>query len=241
MPMLPLHMRPLAERIPGLISVTLPSRHRPDMLTASVHSLRTTARRPDLIEVLVAHDPDDPGTATTAMSVGARSWQAPTRFGYAGSARYYAALLSQAHGEWLLPTWGDDGLMVTEGWDEIVRAQPPGTILFVDGNYPGLTCFPIVHADVMSTLSRLTDLPALDTWFEDVGRAAGVLVHPDPAIYVLQDRFDLTGRNDDEVYRQGRTGYRPAEYHAEPARRDRAEDAASLRRARLSTLEGRNG
>lgn len=204
------------------------------MLAASIGSLWALAAAPGLVEVLVACDPDDAETPAAALRLHADViWQAPERFGYARSAQYYAALINRASGEWFLPTWGDDGLMQTEGWDEIVRAQPAGSVLWVDGNIGGLTCFPIVHADVLATLGRLCPLPALDSWFEYVARDAGILVHPDPPIYVLQDRFDLTGRNDDATYREGRGGYRQAEFFSDHYCGERAADVAALRAAAL--------
>lgn len=235
--MIPLHVRPPGERQPGLISITLPSRGRPDMLAASIGSLRERAQRPELLEVLVAHDRDDPATAAAAHELGAAVvWEAPRRFGYADSALYYAALLERARGEWCLPTWGDDGLMRTRGWDEIVRRQRPGSVLWVDGNVPGLTCFPIVHMDVFAVLGRLCPLPALDTWYEYVGRDAGALVRPEPRIYVLQDRFDLTGNNNDTTYQEGRSGYRAREFFSPETEELRHEDARAL--AQHTRLQG---
>jgi hypothetical protein len=129
--------------------------------------------------------------------------------------------------------------MCTPGWDDIVRAQPPGSVVFVDGNYPGQTCFPVVHMDVMAAVKRLCPLPALDTWFEDAGRAAGVLVQP--GIYVRQDRPDLNGLNDDQTHREGGGAYRAAgntglgqPYYQEPYVTWRAEDAAAMKEARVS-------
>jgi hypothetical protein len=214
-----------------MISVTLPSRGRPDMLAKSIGSLRDRANQPELLEFLVAHDPDDQETPKTARELGVDVvWEAPKRYGYADSAYYYAALLEQARGEWCLPTWGDDGLMRTRGWDDIVRRQLPGSVLWVDGNVRGLTCFPIVHMDVFALLGRLCPLPALDTWFELVGEQAAALVRPDPRIYVLQDRFDLTGNNNDTTYQEGRSGYRAQEFFSSPYTELRAEDALVLGR-----------
>jgi hypothetical protein len=228
---IPLKVRPPSERRPGVISVTLPSRGRPGMLAASIGSLRERAHRPDLLEILVAHDPDDQETAQAALDLGADVvWEAPKRYGYADSACYYAELIQQARGEWCLPTWGDDGLMRTRGWDDIVRRQPQGSVLWVAGNVRGLTCYPIVHMDVFAVLGRLCPLPALDTWYELVGQQATALVHPDPRIYVLQDRFDLTGKNNDITYQEGRSGYRAPEFFSPAYTELRSEDAAVLGR-----------
>ena len=231
MPLIPLPaLCPPENRVSGMISVTLPSRRRPEMLTASIRSLRDTATHPDLLEILVAHDPDDQATGDTARMLGADMvWQAPERYGYAGQSRYLVVLLSAARGEWCLPTWGDDGIMQTSGWDETIRAQKPGSVIWVDGNFPGLTCFPIVHMDVFRTLGRFCPLPAHDSWYEYVARDAGILVRPDPIIYVFQDRFDLTGRNNDQTFQEGRAGHRSAEFFSEPYLTWRAEDASRLR------------
>lgn len=231
--MLPLTVTDSVSRRPGVISVTLPSRNRPRMLAASVASLRDTAARPDLLEFLVAYDPDDEQTAPAARFLNFDViWQAPERYGYPALARYYAELVSRATGEWCLPTWGDDGLMQTAGWDEIVRAQPPGSVIFSTDNAPGWVCFPIVHMDVFRVLGRFCPLPATDSWYEYVARDAGIAVQPDPGIDVLQDRFDLTGHNNDETYREGRTGYRGAEFFSEPYLTWRQEDSARLRKAK---------
>jgi hypothetical protein len=227
--MIPLAVRSSAGRRPGVIAVTLPSRRRREMLTASVTSLRETAARPDLLEFLVAYDPDDEETPVTARDLDLDvAWQAPERYGYYGLANYYAALVDRVTGEWCLPTWGDDALMQTPGWDDIIRAQPPCSIVFPEDNYPGWVCFPVVHMDVFSVLRRFCPLPATDSWYEFVGRDAGIAVRPQPGIYVLQDRFDLTGSNDDETYREGRSGFRTADFYAEPYATWRAEDAMVL-------------
>lgn len=213
----------------GVISVPLPSRRRPRMLTASIRSLRDHATRPDLLEFLVAHDRDDPLTRRTALTLLADViWEAPRRFGYAESAHYYAGLIDRASGEWLLPTWGDDGLMQTDGWDDIIRAQPPGSVVWVDGNIPEWTCYPAVHADVLAVLGHICDLPALDTWLQYAGHDAGILARPDPGIYVLQDRYDLTGNNGDETWREAQTGHRPEEFFGERYALARKMDAARL-------------
>jgi hypothetical protein len=228
--MLPLTMK---RHWPGIISITLPSRLRRKMLTDSVTSLRGNAAKPELLEFLVAADPDDPGTVQTARDLGFNViWTAPQRYGYGGSARYYAKLLQACHGEWILPTWGDDGLMQTERWDDIVRDQPPATVIFVTGNYPGRhlgTSFPIVHRAILQATRRIPDLPALDNWFWHVAQMSGRLIYPNPEINVLQDRYDATGNNNDLTYREGRSGYRDAEYFSPPYERLREQDAAAIR------------
>jgi len=231
---IPLELLPAARRVPGMISVTVPSRGRPKALRDSVQSLRETAADVNLLEILVAYDPDDPETARTAQSLHVNvTWEAPERYGYAGSANYWAALLGYARGEWALPTWSDDAVMCTQGWDDLIRAQPWGTIGYLDGNYPGLTCFPSVHMDALAALGRLCPLPAIDTWLEYAGRDAGILTHP--GIFVRQDRADINGLNDDLTHKEGGDAWRASNcggmaFYAEPYSSWRAEDTATLRK-----------
>lgn len=235
-PMIRLEMVSPAYRGPGVISATMPSRGRPEKLTASVRSLRETAARPDLLEILVAYDPDDPATGVTAKALDVNViWEAPRRYGFARQTLYYKALLEHATGEWLLPSWSDDALMETQGWDDRLRALPAGSIAYLDGNFPGLTCFPAVHADALAAIGRISPLPSLDTWFEEVGRAAGVLMRP--GIYVRQDRPDLTGCAPDQTYLEGGGAWRAGPggtvsqaYYQPPYTDWRAEDATALAR-----------
>jgi hypothetical protein len=186
------------------------------------------------VEILVAHDPDDPKTADTAYLMNADViWEAPERYGYARSAHYWAALIERATGEWFLPTWSDDAIMKTQGWDDMLRAQPPGGIAYLDGNIPGLTCFPAVHADAMGAIGRLTSLPALDTWFEYAGRESKTLTFP--GIFVHQDRPDINGSPPDETYREGGGAWRASldinnqAFFREPYTTWRAQDTNALR------------
>jgi hypothetical protein len=228
---IPLELVPRVDRRPGVISILCPSRRRPVKLTDSIASLRDTATRPDLIEVLVAYDPDDPETRTTADVIGADViWESPERYGHAGCAHYYAALLDRCHGEWMNP-WNDDAFMKTEGWDDIVRAHPP-SVLYVNGNAGDCNCFPFVHLDLFHTLGRFTDHPAIDTWYDEVGLQAACWWRT--PIYVFQDRPDLSPCEPDETYLEGREGSRSAEFFRSPYTELRAEDVDTLLEARCA-------
>lgn len=201
------------------------------MLTRSVRSLREQASDPGSVEILVAHDPDDPDTGETARELGAAVvWQAPYRYGYAESARYYAALLGFARGQWLLPSWGDDAVMLTGGWDDLVRSHSHPAVLYTTGGDRwGNNCFPIVSTSVFEATGRFCPLPAVDTWYDEVGALAGIHVRPSPPIVLMQDRFDLTGRNRDATYVEGRGGYRAEEFFSDQAKAWRQADAADIR------------
>ena len=114
----------------------------------------------------------------------------------------------------------------------------PGTVAYLDGNYPGLTCFPAVHADALGAVGRLAPLPALDTWWEYSAREAGVLVTP--GIYVHQDRPDITGCPPDRTYAEGGGAWRAGPggtpyqaFYQNPYHGWREQDTAALRWHRM--------
>lgn len=232
--MIPIKM--LEERVPGRISILLPSRGRREMLGESISSLRRTAAQPWNLEFLIAYDPDDQLTRKVANAYDVDVvWEAPERYGYAGSARYYAALLEYCTGQWLLPTWGDDGIMLTDGWDDIVRDQPtPAVIYTTGGDKWGNNCYPIVSADVLMATGRFCDIPPVDSWYDEVGKLAGIHIVPSPPIKLMQDRFDLTGRNNDRTYIEGSRAYwargmHPKEFYQPQWTRWRHEDAERVK------------
>ncbi len=210
-------------RRPDVISILCPSRRRPEMLTRSVASLRGHAIRPDLIEVLVAYDPDDPETKATAASIDADViWEAPERYGHPGCAYYFAALLERSHGEWMCP-WNDDAFMRTAGWDELVRSAE-AEILHNEDN-SGSGCFPFVHVGVFDIIGRFTSHPAIDTWYTDIGWGAGICKRI--PILVHQERPDLGTADPDATWLEGRVAP-VADYFRSPCTDWRNEDIAML-------------
>src|SRR5262245_4535100 len=98
------------------ISVLLPTRARPAMARAFLDSLAATARRPDLIEVVLYVDDDDPASAAITHPtlhlvtiVGP-----PVAMGAANT-----ACLARARGD-ILVLANDDVVVQTEGWDEVL-------------------------------------------------------------------------------------------------------------------------
>ncbi len=195
----------------ALISVLLPSRHRPEALTDSIGSLRVMAADPRRIEILVAADPDDPATVEAAERSRARAWVAPTRYGYHRLHEYVNELARQAAGEWLL-LWNDDARMLTASWDEHVAQAEPG-VLWPDHNGSAfLNVFPIVHRRVVDILGHFSLSPHNDSWVQDVAEAVGA--HHRIPVEVLHDRYDLTGGHNDQTWREAQAGYRTADYHS---------------------------
>jgi hypothetical protein len=162
--------------VPELISVLWPSRHRQFMAEEAWLQLKLRAAREGMLEFGIAYDPDDPGTGRWARNRGFFTWEAPHRLGWAGHATYTARLAEQCSGEWIL-SWGDDGLMQTEQWDDIVRACPVGVLHNKAVAGPkllrGMNPYPVVHRRVWEAVGEVLPSPHQDTWWTDVASEAG--------------------------------------------------------------------
>jgi hypothetical protein len=224
-----LELVPDSQVVPGKVSVVFPSRGRSaTLLPKAFESLQRKASNPDLVEYGVAHDPDDPETGEVARAYGAFVYEAPERLGWAGNNTYFAKLFERSTGEWLVP-WGDDGLMLTEGWDEIIRTSPRG-VLYLHGGVADHNVFPAVHRDVLKAIGEHCPSPHQDTWLTEVAQEAGVL--HDSGILILEDRFDVTGNNRDKTWEEGSIhAYRSSEYYAPAMAAHRSRHAAQVREA----------
>jgi hypothetical protein len=224
-------VRPLEftrDPVPGMISVVWPSRQRTGMAAAAVASLRRAAARPHLVEYGVAYDADDPATGEWARGNGVFAVEFPDRLGWAGHNEYSARLFEQSCGEWIL-SWGDDGIMLTGGWDEHIRRTPPG-VCYLAGHPTGHNVFPAVHRAVLAAIGTVLPSPHQDTWLTDVAADAGCL-HRLP-VRIMEDRYDLTGNNRDEIWEQGSIhAYQTAEYYSPAMMAFRKEHAERVRDA----------
>lgn len=156
-----------------MISVLCPSRGNPEWLKRSAKSLRSTARGE--FELLVAADDDDPVTIETAAEAADTTVVLP-RAGYARLHVYYQALADIAAGDWLL-VWNDDCIMLTPGWDVIIRALPPEVLVAdVQSPHSPLCCLPAVRRSAVEAIGTFSsDNPHIDTFWQDVANSLGVM------------------------------------------------------------------
>lgn len=186
------------------ISVLLPTRNRPELLSRSVDSLLDLAEDPDSIEILLAVDPDAPAWLLRGKAL---VWTAPERYGGSRMQEYYNRLATLASGEWLM-LWNDDAAMLTPGWDAVVRAHP-GLCLWLDhmGTGPGhCNMFPIWPKAWTDRLGRIADgSPRVDTWIQEVAEIMGRQVKVPVQLQHISP--------DDETWREGREYFLP-EFHA---------------------------
>lgn len=100
------------------IAVLVPSRGRPDRLTAMLESIRTTATEtPGLVTIVDADDPTLEGYR--ALGLGESLVVLPERVGFTRSLNAIAEMLWDEVD--ILGAFGDDVLFRTRGWDDRVR------------------------------------------------------------------------------------------------------------------------
>lgn len=176
-----------------LISALCPSRGRPHLLRESVASLLRGAVDPRGVEVLVRFDDDDPGRAAgeSGLPDGCVRFAGP-RLGYVRMHDYYNDLARAARGDWLL-LWNDDAVMLTHGWDQILTRDLEAARPVVVNPTGHLNTFPLVSRGYLSRLGRLSGQAHVDSWIQEVSRAAGCevdrsdLVHIDHRKGIEQD------------------------------------------------------
>lgn len=183
--------------VPGRISVMWPSRHRVKMATEALASLLDNATEGN-ISFGIAYDADDPDTGAWAAEQGLFAWRAPVRLGWKGLGTYFARLSELSAGEWLV-WWGDDGRMLTKGWDEVIRQQRPGILQVTGKTFDGV--YPVVHRSALTAIGETIPSPFVDSWLWEAGKWSDCLWRV--PVEVLEDRFDQTGRNRDQVWEEG--------------------------------------
>ena len=220
----------------ALISVLLPTRGRPDMLERSVESLRTKADYPSYIDIMCAVDQDDEAQIAKVYNLDCLAHVTP-RYGYTRLHDYVNQLDAIADRNSIRLLWNDDALMMTKGWDSVLRVasfiKKGRGVYHLHSNMDPLSIFPAWDAWVTRTIGHVSLSPHNDTWISDVGAEAGLGTWVN--IRVLHDRFDATGNNDDAVYREGVASYRTEEYYQDTMTELRRQDAERLKEALRST------
>lgn len=208
-----------------MISVLLPSRGRPKPLADSIGSLLDLADRPGTIQILIAADPDDPGTYEADLPWQATVWTAPERYGYPRLHEYVNRLAQRADGDWLM-LFNDDARLLTPGWDTLVHEQAPGVLWPHSNDIATCNTFPIWPRTWTDRLGHVSLSPHCDSWIQFLGQSLGR--HERVAVDILHDRADLTGGHNDATRAESLAGYRTADYGSPAMEAARADDVATL-------------
>jgi glycosyltransferase involved in cell wall biosynthesis len=192
------------------ITVLLPTRGRPELLEKSIKSLMSKATNPKDIEIMLGLDEDD--TATTEyiketiapylqeLGVEARA-NIFKPLGYENLHTYVNTLAGAATGEWLF-FWNDDGLMETQGWDDVINSYTGQfKLLAPRDNHNGhpYAIFPVVPRDWYILVGHLSQNAQNDAWLSHIAYMLDVFERID--VEFIHDRADITGNNDDETFR----------------------------------------
>jgi len=191
------------------ISVLLPTRGRGPILKNSIESLVSKATNPADIEIMFGLDEDDPESHefikdSIAPYLQKKGIEARANIfkplGYENLHTYVNTLAGNASGEWLF-FWNDDGIMVTEGWDEVIDSyKGQFKLLAPKDNHNGhpYAIFPIVPRDWFILVGHLSQNAQNDAWLSHIAYMLDIFERID--VEFIHDRADITGNNDDETF-----------------------------------------
>lgn len=195
---------------PTVISILLPTRGRREVLKSSLEGLVSKASIPGRLEILLGIDEDDEGIKeflqeeVTPMLQNYRVECRASIFkplGYENLNVYVNHLASIATGQWLF-FWNDDGIMVTEGWDDVIDSYTGQfKLLGPRDNHDGhpYAIFPIVPKDWFMLMDHLSLNAQNDAWLSHIAYMLDIFERID--VEFIHDRADMTGNNDDETFR----------------------------------------
>ena len=184
------------------ISVLLPTRKRIPLIKKCTESLLDNAKDPSKIQLIYGVDDDDKESIDFLKDIKhpARSVIKFKRLGYENLHRYNNALSVYAQGTWLM-IFNDDAIMETKDWDsEIGKFDGQFKLLRVEEstNHP-YSIFPIVPWDWFRCLDHLSLHGQNDAWLSEIAYMLDIM--QDVGVKVLHDRADITGNNDDEIFK----------------------------------------
>ena len=190
------------------ISVLLPTRGRTDLLKRSLLSLVEHAKDISSVEILLAFDNDDTasyeffqeniapeldahGCTYTAMGF--------ERLGYIRLNEYLNALAKHAQGDWFF-FWGDDAVMRSDDWDQRILEVNEFRILRIPThNQHPYAILPIIPRAWFDVCGYISAHQLTDSWVSQIAYMLDIIQNID--VDVLHDRFDITGNNHDETWK----------------------------------------
>ena len=171
-------------------------------------TLAEKAHAPEKIEMLLAFDNDDAESAqwfrehvTPDLDALGVKWTAYSypRLGYIRLNEYVNSLALRARGRWLM-FWGDDAVMNTPDWDQrITEVQDFRVLRMPTHRCHPYAIFPIIPRGWVETLGYISAHQLSDSYVSQIAYMLDIMHNID--VDVTHDRFDLTGNNNDDTYR----------------------------------------
>ena len=191
------------------IAILLATRGRQEPLMRSLQSLVDLADNAKRIQFMLAFDRDDAVGIDYFVST-VKPWmdQQGLRYhaevfepmGYINLHKYNNAMAAKTASDWLV-IWNDDAVMETQGWDTVIASYTGQFQLLAfhtHRDHP-YSIFPIVPRSWFDLLGYISPHPTQDGW---VSQQAYMLdIWQRIPVNVLHDRYDLTGNNADETFR----------------------------------------
>jgi len=222
------------------IAILLATRGRTESLNRSICSLINLADNIKRVQIMFAFDKDDTvGPAYFIKTIKPLLDQSRVCYtamnfdpmGYVNLHKYNNAMAAKTSSHWLV-IWNDDAVMETQGWDsKIMSYQGQFKLLaFKTHNLHPYSIFPIVPRKWYDLLGYISPHPTQDGW---VSQQAYLLdIYERIEVDVLHDRYDLTGNNNDDTFRnrpmlEGKPND-PNDFHSKMMIDLRHRDAAKL-------------
>ena len=191
------------------IAILLATRGRQEPLMRSLQSLVDLANNAKRIQFMLAFDRDDAVGIDYFMST-VQPWmdqqglqyhaEVFEPMGYINLHKYNNAMAAKTASDWLV-IWNDDAVMETQGWDTVIASYTGQFQLLAfhtHRDHP-YSIFPIVPRAWFDLLGYISPHPTQDGW---VSQQAYMLdIWQRIPVNVLHDRYDLTGNNADETFR----------------------------------------
>jgi len=222
------------------ISVLLPVRGRPIPMEQCLRTLIDTATEPERIEVLIAFDDDDTDTIDYFVDVIAPYLDAKgvtysamqfKRLGYIRLNEYLNELANHSTGQWIF-FWNDDAVMTTAAWDDVIREHNNQfTLLRAETNHEHpYAIFPILPRKWVELTGNISPHQINDAWTSQIGWMLDIVTTI--PVMIEHERFDLTGKNDDDVFRnrpmlEGNPAH-PRDFNHITWRKRRIQDAMTI-------------
>jgi glycosyltransferase involved in cell wall biosynthesis len=221
------------------ISILLPTRGRTDLLKRSLLSLVDHVSDVSNIEILLAFDNDDVGSYEffqehIAPELDDReclySALGFERLGYIRLNEYLNALARHAQGDWFF-FWGDDAVMRSDDWDlHIIEVDKFRILRIPTHNQHPYAILPIIPRTWFDLFGYISAHQLTDSWVSQIAYMLDIMHNID--VDVLHDRFDITGNNNDDTWKnrpmlEGRPED-PRDFNNVTWRKHRTNDAAKI-------------
>ena len=197
------------------ISILMPTRKRTVLAEKSINGLISKAGDQSKLELLLAIDNDDTETIDWLNNGYLEEFRknftatiTPVRFdrlGYHQMNQYLNELARLSTKDWLF-FWNDDAEMQTDNWDAVIYKLNGffGLLRAQVTNHPHpFALFPIVPRKWYELLGHLSATCQTDRFIFEVAYKITVQQFiVNIPVNIEHDRYDLTGNNNDEVYKE---------------------------------------